>query len=717
MPPNRTMRRKALLLALVAGALLGCGLFLAETPYHQLLQRQERAQARVLGERLGTSLGSSVNRRLALLQGLKAHVLGAIAQDDPEAALDASFGNFARGLHLSAEGIRNFIIAPGGVNTYVEPLETNRKAIGHDILHDKRPGVRRDVERALRTEKIALSGPYRLRQGGLGLVARQAVVSKGRLWGLVSMVLDMPPVLHEAGLESPPEGYVLGLRDWGGNRFHGKARAFDGDPVVVRVPLPEGYWELAMIPEHGWGAALTVQLNSFRALTLLVTLLAATLVYLLTQRHQALTEAVDQRTAELVHVNVELEREIALRGQTEIELQSQREFTRDIIDSMPSMIVGVAPDGRVNLWNEQTAQELGVSAEDAQGRPLQEVAPGLAEHLDAVALARRTGQTQSKRYRSPRDSGVDHVADVTVYPLSGAHEGAVIRVDDVSERVGFQDMMAQNERIVSLGMLAAGMAHEINNPLGGMLQNVQNVQRRLDPDMAANAPALEKSGLDAEALTHYLGERKIPDMLEAIRGSGQRVAQVVANTLDFSNRRGKRVADHDPREMVDKALTLASTEYGQARSHSFRSVRVERDYGPDVPAVPCVGADIEQVVLNLVLNAIQAIGAADPPVADPCVTVRLRHDSESVLIEVTDNGPGMPEEVRRNIFEPFFTTQDPGVGTGLGLSVSYFIVVRNHGGSMAVRSAPGQGTTFSLRLPLAGMPMDGSATELGGDGG
>jgi len=122
----------------------------------------------------------------------------------------------------------------------------------------------------------------------------------------------------------------------------------------------------------------------------------------------------------------------------------------------------------------------------------------------------------------------------------------------------------------------------------------------------------------------------------------------------------------------------------------------------NLPKVNCTETEIEQVFLNLLRNAAQALASAQSEIAEPRVALRMKHREDRVVVEVDDNGPGMPPEVQRRAFEPFFTTKPPGVGTGLGLSVSYFIITRSHDGLMSVESRPGVGTKFIIELPALG---------------
>jgi signal transduction histidine kinase len=261
--------------------------------------------------------------------------------------------------------------------------------------------------------------------------------------------------------------------------------------------------------------------------------------------------------------------------------------------------------------------------------------------------------------------------------------------------------MIQTEKMMSVGGLAAGMAHEINNPLGSILGGVQNCLRRLSPELERNRAEARRQGLDIDALHAYLDSRGVLGFLEGIRDSGVRASEIVRNMLDFSRSSGSSRSPSNLNELLDKAVALASSDYDLKKRYDFRQVEIVRAYDPDLPAAMVYETEVEQVFLNLLKNAAQAM----PDVADPGHRPRL--DLETfveggmVVVRIADNGPGMDDETRKRVFEPFFTTKPPGVGTGLGLSVSYFIVTENHGGSFEVQSQPGRGTSFTVRLPLS----------------
>ncbi|MBZ2170820.1 PAS domain S-box protein [Nitratidesulfovibrio sp. SRB-5] len=388
------------------------------------------------------------------------------------------------------------------------------------------------------------------------------------------------------------------------------------------------------------------------------------------------------------------------------DLAAARDFLDAVMEAMPSALAGVGPDGLVIHWNRAAEEASGISRDAARGRPAADVLARLVgatpQVHEAVALR------QAARFEGvPRvtDGRLRHL-DVMLFPLSGQGAapgvpGAVIvRVDDVTERARLADMLVQTEKMLSVGGLAGGMAHELNNPLGAVLQGVQNIIRRLDPDMAANAQAARDAGVSLVAMRTYMEARRISEMLEGIRDAGARAADIIATMLEFTRPGQGRRTTARAHALAERALALAGSDYDLRRQYDFRKLHVVRDYAESVDTLTCVPTEIEQVLLNLFKNAAHAMAEKDYPAGQtPALHVSTRREGDEVVIVVEDNGPGMEPDVRRRVFEPFFTTKPPGVGTGLGLAVSYFIVVRTHGGSITCDGVPGEGARFTVRLP------------------
>ncbi|UCE60584.1 MAG: PAS domain S-box protein [Phycisphaerales bacterium] len=420
----------------------------------------------------------------------------------------------------------------------------------------------------------------------------------------------------------------------------------------------------------------------------------------LREHRDQLEETVTLRTRHLRESNEELQREIVDRRKAEEEALKLRALLKSMTDSMPSVLVAVDRQANVTQWNQQAEKATGLSAEQVLGKPLAEVFPQLPNQSERVYKAISTGQTQTELKVPSQREGETRYADITVYPLSGPGiEGAVLRLDDITERVRIEEMMAQTEKMLSIGGLAAGMAHEINNPLGGILHGVQVIQKRLSPTISRNLEAAREAGADLQAIRAYLEQREILTFLTRIRESGERASKIVSNMLQFSRKSDAHLTPVDLAALIERAVELAASDYDLKKDYDFRQIKITREFAPDLPPVPAVETEIEQVVLNLLKNAAQAMQEIGG-VKDRRISLRTGRVDEWAQIEIEDNGPGMSQEIRKRAFEPFFTTKGMGDGTGLGLSVSYTIVTTNHRGSMTVDSVPGAGTTFRIRLPL-----------------
>jgi signal transduction histidine kinase len=275
---------------------------------------------------------------------------------------------------------------------------------------------------------------------------------------------------------------------------------------------------------------------------------------------------------------------------------------------------------------------------------------------------------------------------------------------DITAMKKMQEVMVQTEKMISVGGIAAGIAHEINNPLGIVLQAAQTLAQRANPSLKKNQEAALALGLDMGLLEQYFQVRKLHIFIEDIQSAALRASTIIRHMLDFSRKSESRRNACQIQSIIDKALELAKNDYDLKKSYDFKNITVTKHYTDNLPEIDCTETEIEQVFLNLLRNAAQAMAQASPPVEQPRIDIRVSAQPEGgqpdrVRVDLTDNGPGMPEDVRRRVFEPFYTTKAPGIGTGLGLSVSYFIITKGHGGTMTVESRPGEGARFRLELP------------------
>jgi PAS domain S-box-containing protein len=363
-------------------------------------------------------------------------------------------------------------------------------------------------------------------------------------------------------------------------------------------------------------------------------------------------------------------------------------------------------DGRILESNPSFRAMTGYGPEELSRLTYQDLTPEKwhafeEKILREQILDRGYSDLYEKEYR--RRDGTLFPVEVRAYLIrgeDGSHQGMWAVVRDITERKHMLEAMIQNEKMMSVGGLAAGMAHEINNPLSGIIQGTQVVINRLNVDTRGSQAAARECGLDPESLRRFLDRRGLPEMVESIRDSAVRAARIVANMLEFSRKSDSAKIPVDLNALLDKAVELSSTDYDLAKKFDFRRIAITREYDSDLPPVPCSALQIQQVLLNLLRNAAQAMEGRDPNAPPPSITLRTALEGTMARIEVEDNGTGLDECTRRRIFEPFFTTKGVGQGTGLGLSISFFIIANNHGGTIDVESCPGMGSRFVVRLPV-----------------
>ena len=348
------------------------------------------------------------------------------------------------------------------------------------------------------------------------------------------------------------------------------------------------------------------------------------------------------------------------------QVERLKDFSENIVESLNVGVLAADYQGRVEFWNSRLEELVGVSREDAVGRRMAEVLP---EELAAEIAERAQEERISSLYKFPvRDrEGRSLVVNVSVAPLPGKPgepSGRLILVDDVTQRMKMEAQLLQTEKLTSLGLLAAGVAHEVNTPLAVISNYIQLLARQLP----AGDP---RHGL-----------------IEKIVKQTFRASDIVNNLLNFSRTAPAEFGEVDLNEVLEETLSLMS--------HPFRTshVQVIQTLQGDLPPVLGSGNRLQQVFLNLFLNARDAMPSGG------MLEVRSSCSNGSVEIEVADSGLGISGENLTRIFDPFFTTKAAARGTGLGLSVSYGII-KEHGGKVEVRSTPGKGTSFRLEFPTA----------------
>jgi PAS domain S-box-containing protein len=353
------------------------------------------------------------------------------------------------------------------------------------------------------------------------------------------------------------------------------------------------------------------------------------------------------------------------------------DLTASIVDSLPVGLYVIDRNFTIVCWNRtREAGPFGLMRQDVIGRNLFEVLPSLKRSSIAEEFERVFATGTILQVEQETGSGPDQKHyRITKIPVKNAASEVthVITVgEDITERRRMERQLFTSDKLAGIGHLAAGIAHELNNPMAAIASAAEAVLRRSRaPDFAGLA--------DAEELRL---------LLRIIEEEVYRCKRIIGSLSDFSRDPGMERQRVDVREILNSVAGMLAH---QART---RGVTLRAEHAPDLPAVLANEGELRQVFLALILNGLEAQPQGG------VLLLKTRREGAGVVLEFTDRGPGIPVEHRTRLFQPFFTTKPPGQGPGLGLYVSYTIVTA-HGGHLEVDSTPGAGTTVRIRLPAA----------------
>lgn len=354
------------------------------------------------------------------------------------------------------------------------------------------------------------------------------------------------------------------------------------------------------------------------------------------------------------------------------QLEKAYQFRENLIENSPDAIVSVRKGGEIVIFNSAAEHMLGYKKEDVI-KKLNITAiypPGVAKE---VMRDLRSDEFGGKGRVDKREMTVLHrdgheipvYLSASILYQQGQESGSVGIFTDISEKKDLEKQLLRSEKLSSLGKLAAGIAHEINQPLTGVLTFTSLLlKKHKDDESTAND-------------------------LQVILRETKRIRGIVQGILEFARESPMQKVETDIEQVIENTLQIVE------RQEKFLGIDIVKNYGQGLPKVVVDVNLLEQVFMNLFLNAAEAMEGSGR------LTVETSQERDQARIDVSDNGCGMPQEVTERIFDPFFTTKDSseGAGMGLGLAVSYGII-NNHGGSITVRSREGEGTTFTILLPL-----------------
>lgn len=375
-----------------------------------------------------------------------------------------------------------------------------------------------------------------------------------------------------------------------------------------------------------------------------------------------------------------------------------KDFLKNVIDSIDSPLVIVNSNLEAIQWNTAVEEVLHLPAEDIYKKNLTDLFP---------FLQRNTG-TFKDLLENHSYGKIDKIADdqkhdfeVLFYPLSVCKFlGGVVHINNITDRIKMTESLIQNDKLASIGILTAGIAHEINNPINFIVASVDPLKRdfndifsvldkysKLEHDGEKTSQEITKINDFKKELDLDYTVEEIKQLLGGIEEGASRTADIVSNLRSFSRLDESDLKKVNIHEGIESTLSLLKSKYK-------KRIQIVKEYG-DIPMVDCYPGKLNQVFMNILSNAIDAIKESGT------ITIKtFKYNDDKIAVSFKDTGSGIPEDVQKRIFEPFFTTKKVEQGTGLGLSIS-FGIVQDHKGEIQLHSKVGEGTEFVIILPIS----------------
>ncbi len=388
-----------------------------------------------------------------------------------------------------------------------------------------------------------------------------------------------------------------------------------------------------------------------------------------------------------------------------------------LLKAITSILIALDEKDMISEWNVHAEKLFGISNQEATGKKITDLDIG----WDSTAIAQAIDSCKTKQQEVYLDDiplrtngQQERLLGITVSSImsdDGTFKGTMIRAADITERRLLERQLAQAQKLEAVGQLAAGIAHEINTPTQFIGDNLQFLTEAFE-DMSHlfeqyqdlvelwNSenpvhPFVQKIRQTAEEIDLQFLKEEIPKALEqSLEGVG-RVTKIVRAMKEFSHPGAAEKTPIDINHAIENTITVAKNEWKYVAD-------VETDLDPNLPLVPCLPGDLNQVILNLLINSAHAIENVVGREGNGKGKIRVstKKEDDWVEISISDTGCGVPKSIRHRIFDPFFTTKEVGKGTGQGLSIAHSIIVDKHGGTINFHTKEGQGTTFTIRLPL-----------------
>jgi PAS domain S-box-containing protein len=416
---------------------------------------------------------------------------------------------------------------------------------------------------------------------------------------------------------------------------------------------------------------------------------------MLRKAHEELEQKVKDRTAELLETNTRLKKEIDERKQAEKQIEKSKSILQGVFDGISDPLIMLGRNMTIKALNKAASAYFEVAYQDAIDKPYRRLLEGTSAKGRQRDIPRAVMDGQSRIFEREGLKDPDRLERVFVYPLKrgfAKNTGVLIRISDITEEKMMEKRLSQSEKLASLGLLVSGIAHEINNPNNFIFFNVPILRNYLQEVFPViDAYAKSNPGYEILGMSYEEFHQDLWKLLDNMEHGATRINSTVSSLSEFSRLRDKESHQRiNLKQLIENAVAIC---HGQI-TKMVNAFELEIPEG--LPQVNTEPGSLEQVLINLLINAAQAANKKRSWVRLKVQWVDSTMDQ--VIIEVSDNGCGMSEEIKERIFEPFFTTKSAGAGTGLGLYICHNLI-EGLGGHIEVESVLGKGSKFRVVLP------------------
>ncbi|MDK9706424.1 MAG: response regulator [Desulforhopalus sp.] len=657
----------------------------------EVLERQrfrETLQTRTINtlSQIRAGLEAQINANFYLTRGLIAFISIHPQMDD------LTFQQLARQILDNRNYIRNIALAPDNVVRFVYPLQGNERAVG--LRYQDNAEQWPSVARIIASRKAVIAGPVNLVQGGLAFVSRTPIYladdpdgqKEDKYWGLASIVIEKENLFKASGLYDDNLDIRVALRGKDGlgaegDMIEGDPAIFQDNPVLLPVNLPEGSWLLAGTPKNGWLAS-SPYLYPLRISALVLAALLGLAAYTWLQRQEENRRSLERAWQE------------AKKAQADLRLNE--EFLNTVIDNIPAMVFVKDPQElRFIRFNKTGAEMLGYEVTDFIGKNDFDFFPENEARFfinkDREVLNKGTLIDIPEELIETREHTkmVLHTRKIPIFDAAGNPLYLLGIAEDITqqqkvkaEKEHLEKLLHRSQKLETIGKMAGGVAHDLNNILSGIINYPEILLLQLPPDSPLRKP------------------------LTRIHDSGKRAAKVVADLLTIA--RGVAAVKENICLNTLVSEYLDSPEH-QRLASAFPALSFVTRFAEELWISSCSPVHLQKCLMNLINNSAEAIPADTPGV----ITISSRNEilaqappgfpdlalGRYVVLSVTDSGTGINPADLEHIFEPFYTRKAMGrSGTGLGLTVVWN-TMEDHHGAVTVESSTEAGTTFSLYLP------------------